>query len=99
MRYEIIDASQAPPKPGAPPNKRAAIILQIVSQLTPGRVARIVLEGTETPRGTKTSISRASKKLGRQVNVWEASGAMYAELAEERPRRRRGRPPRASISA
>lgn len=95
MRYTMIDARSAPPKPGGPMNKRAALVQSIVSDLVPGRVARVELDGTETTRGTKASISRAAKKLGRTVHVWDKDGTVYAELAEERAARpRRGRPPK-----
>ena len=93
MRYTLIDAETAPSKPGGPMNKRAALVQSIVSDLVPGKAARIELDGTETTRGTKASISRAAKKLGRTVTVWDAEGVVYAELSEEKPARgRRGRP-------
>jgi hypothetical protein len=91
LRYTLIDTQSAPAKPGGPMNKRAAMVQSIVSDLVPGKVAKVELEGTETTRGTKASISRAAKKLGRTVAVWDNQGVVYAELSEGRARRR-GRP-------
>ncbi len=92
MKYEIMNESEAPAKPSGPLSKRAALVQEIVSSLAPGKVAKIRLEGSETPRGTKASLSRAAKKLGRSIAVWDASGVVYAGLTEDRAPRRRGRP-------
>jgi hypothetical protein len=94
VKYELIDASAAPPKPASPQNKRQQMVQSIILDLVPGKVARVQLEGKEAPRGVKTSLTRAAKKMGKSINVWDAQGAVYAEIAEDRPRRRRGRRPK-----
>lgn len=94
MRYEIIDADQAPPKPKTPPSKRTELINRIIRDLEPGKVAKIELENGETVRGTKTSLSRAAKKLGVSVSAWQGGDAVFLELSTGAAPRRRGRPPR-----
>jgi hypothetical protein len=93
VKYELIDRSAAPAKPGAPKSQRATVVQAIVADLGPGKVAKVELEGSETPRGTKASISRAARSAGRPVAVWSDDRAVYVELAEEkRAGKRRGRP-------
>ena len=94
MKYELIEASAAPPKPASAQNKRQAIVQSIVTDLVPGKAARIQLEGNEAARGVKASLTRMARRMGKSINVWDADGAVYAEVAEDRPRRRRGRRPK-----
>ncbi len=94
MRYEIIDANQAPPRPKTPPSKRTELINRIIGDLEVGKVARIELENGETVRGTKTSLSRAAKKLGVAVSSWQSDDTVYLELSTGAAPRRRGRRPR-----
>jgi hypothetical protein len=94
LKYELIDAATAPPKPATAQNKRQMTVQTIVMELVPGKAARVQLEGNETAKGVKASITRMARRLGKSVNVWDAQGAVYAEVAEDRPRRRRGRRPK-----
>ncbi len=97
MKYQMIDAREAPPKPAARPSRRGQLLMQLISDLAVGRVARIDLEGTETTRGTKTSISRVAKRMGRTVSSWDAEGVVFVELSDTpQTPRRRGRPPKSS---
>ena len=99
MKYEVIDARDAPPKPAAPPSKRAELFIRIISDLAAGKVAKIDLEGSETVRGTKTSLSRVAKRMGRPVSAWHSDGVVFVELAEGMPpTRRRGRPPKSAAT-
>lgn len=90
MKMSLIDAEQAPPRPGGPYSKRTTQVHNMVASLVAGKVAKIELEGNETARGAKASVTRAAKKLGRSVAVWDSEGAVYAQLADETGRRRRG---------
>jgi hypothetical protein len=93
VKYEMIDAREAPPKPSGPSSKRAELFMRIVDDLSWGRVAKIQLEGTETVRGTKTSLSRVAKRMGKPITSWHADNTVYVELGQGAPRRR-GRPPK-----
>ena len=96
MRYDLIDAENAP-RPHPKMNQRGALMEAIVSELTTGEAARIQLEGPETVRGTKASLSRAAKRLGRSIVTWDAEGRVYAEL-DEKPTGRQRRTRRAPAS-
>lgn len=89
MKITVIEASEAPARPGGPMSKRTAAVTALLTSLTPGKVARIELDAGETTRGAKASLTRAAKKLGQEVAVWVRDGVVFAQLAEgERPRRR-----------
>lgn len=90
MKITVIEANEAPARPGGPMSKRTAAVTELLSSLIPGKVARIELDPSETARGAKASLTRAAKKLGREVAVWDTDGVVYAQLAEgERPKRGR----------
>jgi hypothetical protein len=96
MRYEIIDAREAPPRPALPQSKRAELFTRIISDLSAGKVAKIQLEGSETVRGTKTSLSRVAKRMGRPISTWSSDDAVFVEATGATSVRRRGRPPKSS---
>ncbi len=81
-----------PPGTRRKQSHRAALIEEIVESLTPGKVAKITLTESETPRGAKGSFSRAAKKLGRSVMTRENDGVVYVELVEGRAAETRRRP-------
>ncbi len=90
MKITVIEASEAPTRPGGPMSKRTAAITELLAALAPGKVARVELEASETARGAKASITRAAKKRGREVAAWDSDGVVYAQLADgERPKRGR----------
>lgn len=80
MKFSLIDRSKAPdPKTGST-NKNVDIFNDLVTSLVPGKVARVELTGKETPRGVKASITRAGKRMGKNVRSWDVDGKVYAEL-------------------
>ena len=91
MRATLIDASEAPPRPGGPSSKRTTLVTNIIASLVPGKVAKVELENGETARGAKASLTRAAKKLGKTVSVWDSESVVYAQLSDESTSRRRSR--------
>ena len=67
MKVTLIDAKDAPTRPVGPTSKRTAMVDALVSSLAPGTVARVELEERETARGAKASLTRAAKRLGREL--------------------------------
>src|SRR5207244_13447341 len=90
MRYTFIAAEAAPPKP-RPVSKRSAFMDEIMAALIPGKAAELQLDSWETVRGTKAALSRAAKRAGRDVVVWDANQRVYVELGEQPVSRRRRR--------
>ena len=81
MKYSLIDRSKAPNPQARTTNKRTQLTNEIVGSLVPGKVAKVELTGNETIRGTKAAITRAAKRLGRNIRTWDSNGVVYAELA------------------
>ena len=83
MKFTVIDRSRAPepPRPGV--SKNVAVYDQLVASLVPGKVARIEPDPNETPRGIKTSLSRAAQRAGLRVRSWDSGSAVFAELEED----------------
>jgi hypothetical protein len=54
----------------------------MLANLRSGMVARIELEGGETARGVKSSITRAARRLGKDVDVWDAAGSVFAQMRD-----------------
>ena len=80
MKYQMIDRSKAPDPLGPSANKNMQLANELVNSLAPGKAARIELTGKETVRGAKASVTRAAKRIGKRVRLWDNNGVVYAEL-------------------
>lgn len=78
----MIDRSKAPDPLGPSTNKNMQLANELVNSLAPGRAARIELSGKETVRGAKASVTRAAKRTGKRVRLWDNNGIVYAELMD-----------------
>lgn len=83
MKYTLIDREKAPDENTATaPSERRRQSEQIVSELVPGKAAKIDLGPKDTTRGVKASLTRAAKRQNRPVRSWEINGVVYAELEQ-----------------
>ena len=82
MKYQMIDRSKAPDPLGPSTNKNMQLANELVNALTTGKAARIELSGKETVRGAKASVTRAAKRIGKRVRLWDNNGIVYAELID-----------------
>jgi hypothetical protein len=80
MKVTTIRPEEAPPKPRPTASKMTRQVEEMLTNLKPGAVARIDLEGDETARGLKSSITRAARRMGKDVDLWDASGAVFVQL-------------------
>ena len=56
-----------------------------------GNVGELELRADENPRSVKVRLRRASSRLNKPVDIWDANGKVYFKAQEQR---RRGRPRR-----
>jgi len=82
VKYQMIDRSKAPDPLGPSTNKNMQLANELVNSLGPGKAARIELSGKETVRGAKASVTRAAKRTGKRVRLWDNNGVVYAELLD-----------------
>ncbi len=82
MKFQLIDRSKAPDPLGPSANKNMQLANELVNSLAPGKAARIELSGKETVRGAKASVTRAAKRVGKRVRLWDNNGVVYAELMD-----------------
>ncbi|HEU5432552.1 MAG TPA: hypothetical protein VFU81_12865 [Thermomicrobiales bacterium] len=82
MKVTTIRPEEAPPKPRPTASKLTRQVEQMLTNLKPGTVAKIDREGDETTRGVKASITRAAKRMGKNVDTWDAGGAVFAQLRD-----------------
>ena len=80
MKYEIINEKDAPAAP-APMTKGMRESSAILDQLKKGSVAAITPDDGQTVRGIKASMSRAAKRQGLKVSVYEVDGVVYVRPA------------------
>lgn len=77
----IIDASEAP-KPAR--NSRLADRMveydNFVNQVPAGKVGVITPDGDESVRGVSLRVSRAGKRLGKNISVWSDSSSVYFSI-------------------
>ena len=81
MNYTIIARQEAPARPPERVRRRIAGIDTLVGSLEVGKVARIELGEDEKPRVAIEQLFRTASRAGKLVDVWEADGVLYAELA------------------
>lgn len=83
MKYTLIDREKAPKEAfKSAPSERRRKSEQIVTDLIPGKAAKIELGPKDTARGVKASLTRAAKRQSRQVRSWDINGVVYAELVQ-----------------
>ncbi len=81
MNYTMIDADKAPAKPPKTLSRMARETHALVASLTSGKVARVEASDGESLRGIKASITRAAKRMDKNVRTWDHEGKVYAELS------------------
>ena len=79
MKYEIIDAKDAPAAP-AKQSKAAAEAESIIKQLGKGKVAQLEPEEGQTIRGLRVALGRSAKGAGVKLQTWDADGLLYVKL-------------------
>lgn len=79
-RFEIVDLKEAPPAPKAM-TKTAQESLNILQQLTRGKVAKVHPDQGQSIRGLKASLSRVAKNNGIKIEMWDVEGILYVKLA------------------
>lgn len=83
MKYQLIARSKAPDPNTSPMTKNMRLANELVNSLAPGKAAKIELSGKETIRGAKASVTRAAKRYGKRVRLWDNNGVVYAELISD----------------
>ena len=81
MKYTLIDADKAPAKPPKTLSRMAKETHGLVGALVSGKVARVEPSEGESVRGLKESITRAAKRMDKNVRTWDHDGVVYAELS------------------
>ena len=79
MKYEIIDAKDAPKAP-AKKSKAAEEAESIIKQLGRGKVAQLEPEEGQTIRGLRVALGRAAKESNVRLQTWDADGVLYVKL-------------------
>ena len=82
MKVTTIRPDEAPPKPRPTASKMTRQVEEMLANLKPGSVAKIDLEGNETARGVKSSITRAARRMGKDVDLWDAAGSVFAQMRD-----------------
>ena len=62
-------------------------------QAIDGDVGELELSPDEQVRSVKVRLRRAATRLGREVDIWDADGKVYFQVASKR-----GRPRKASVA-
>jgi hypothetical protein len=81
MRFEIIDAKDAP----APPMKKSKAAEEaesVIKQLGKGKVAQLEPDDGQTMRGLRVALGRAAKGAGIKLQTWSHSGYLYVKLLD-----------------
>ena len=82
MKVTTIRPEEAPPKPRPTASKLTRQVEAMLTNLKSGAVAKIELEGGETARGVKSSITRAARRMGEDVDTWDAAGSVFAQMRD-----------------
>ncbi|HEX5500325.1 MAG TPA: hypothetical protein VFX03_13895 [Thermomicrobiales bacterium] len=82
MKVTTISSEEAPPKPRPTASKMTRQVEAMLANLKAGTVAKIDLEDHETARGVKSSITRASRRMGKDVDIWDAAGSVFAQMRD-----------------
>lgn len=79
MEFQLVDERDVPPKPkGMSKNARAS--LDLIEQLTPGKVAKVKPRDSAAIRGLKLSLARVASLNGHKIQVWDDQTYVYAKL-------------------
>jgi hypothetical protein len=79
MKVTTIRPDEAPPKPRPTACTMTRQVEEMLANLKPGSVTKIDLEGNETARGVKSSITRAARRMGKEVDLWDAAGSVFVQ--------------------
>ena len=80
MNYEIINEKDAPAA-RAPMTKGMRESVAILDRLKKGSVAAITPDEGQSTRGIKASMSRAAKRQGVRLTVYDVDGLVYVRTA------------------
>ena len=80
MEFEIIDETAAPQKPREM-TKSSRKSLDLINQLTPGKVGKITAPDPAAIRSLKLSLARVGAANGKKVDVWSDDQYVYVKLA------------------
>ena len=81
MNFTLIDRQEAPARGPERSKRRIPGIEELVASLEAGKAARIELGENEKPRLVTEQLYKTATRAGKLVDVWEADGVLYAELA------------------
>jgi hypothetical protein len=90
----VRESSQVPP-----PRKDSASVAQqrlyegFIREVGANNVGELDLGDGEETRPVKTRLTRAAKRIGTELQIWDADGKVYFKNAAETPKR--GRPKKA----
>ena len=80
MEFELVDEAQAPNKPKEM-SANARRSLDLIEQLTPGKVGKIKPETSADIRRIKLSLARVASGNGYKIEVWDDKTHVYIKLA------------------
>ena len=77
--FAVIDKAKAPAPPRKPwrHDSQMRLFEGYVASLKAGQAGRLTPTAAETTRGLAVRVSRAAKRLNRDVETWTADGAVY----------------------
>ncbi len=81
--FEVLSAKEAPERPRRPgaSAQRQREYEGYVNGLGRGRVGRLAPGRDETPRAVAVRVSRAARRVGKEVETWVVDGIVYFKLA------------------
>lgn len=77
--FSVIKDSEAP-RPARQTGRLAARMREYekyVEQVTQGKVGKLVPSPEETPRAIAMRVSRAARRIGKNVNTWVVDGTVF----------------------
>lgn len=77
--FSVIKDSEAP-RPARQTGRLAARMREYekyVEQVTQGKVGKLVPSPGETPRAIAMRVSRAARRIGKNVNTWVVDGTVF----------------------
>lgn len=79
MKFELINEKDAPSAP-AKKSHTAIEAKNILKQLGKGNDAKVVPGDSQTLRGLRVGLGRASKGAGVKLQTWDTAGILYVKL-------------------
>lgn len=83
MNYSLVDPQEAPARPETRQRAWTDEITGLVNALGDGKVARIEATDDEKLGALRNRTLQQAARLGKRIEIWEADGALYAELLSD----------------